>query len=402
MTTRATVRLMGAIMMLHTADFVFAQRRPTSIPDNVSCARCTIQAIRTASFGDTAGPGEIVQFPSVIERDGRGRFWVIERGVPKVYSADGRFIKEAGRSGGGPGEFRAAIELVALPGDSTLVIDGPLARGTIYGPDLAMRRTVRLTGLSPQPAIVIRWPVIWGNGSTSNTAGAGRTLHAMSLASAEAVVLRSFDTREGNVRSSPYDAISQLLSPPRSNSVWTANRLVYQLTQWDMAGNTLHQFVRTPKWFSKPSMPWSGNFTTPPPPFVRAIHEDSDGLVWVYVSVPGPDWEHAWDRVRATPAIEYPTSQINTEKLWVTTVEVIDPRARRVVARTTLDSFVAGVMADGTAWSQVSDDDGRRRIQLTQLNLIRAEGRQPFSQSRRAPLFSAAQTQIRPGAAKSR
>jgi hypothetical protein len=39
--------------------------------------------------------------------------------------------------------IRGATEVVALPGDSVLVIDGPLARGTIYGPDLNMRRSLR-------------------------------------------------------------------------------------------------------------------------------------------------------------------------------------------------------------------------------------------------------------------
>ncbi|MNC98810.1 hypothetical protein D3C83_168810 [compost metagenome] len=55
----------------------------------------------------------------------------------------------------------------------------------------------------------------------------------------------------------------------------------------------------------------------------------------------------------------------------MTTIEVIDPKTKRVVVRTTLDSYVGGVLADGSVWTPVNDADGRRSVRIMQLTLNR-------------------------------
>lgn len=368
MTTRFLVSALTGVV----GTTLFAQQPPTAIPDVVSCARCVVRTTSTVALGDTAGPGEMISFPSSVVRDMRGRFWVTGSEPPKVYGADGRFIKELGHKGQGPGEFILGSGLVALPGDSMLVIDAGLNRATVFGPDLKMGRTILFAAFSPHPAVAINWPtLVWGNGPINTSAAAGFPLHAMSLASDEAVVLRSFGPGDGQVRAGGWTAISQRLSTPRGNSVWSANQLDYQFAHWDTSGERLGQFSRTPKWFATQSMAWLGNTKTPPPPWVSCLYEDRDGLVWVFINVPSPHWAEAWDQVRGSSAIEVPGSKINIEKLFVTTVEVIDPRVARVVTRTTLDSNVGGLLADGSAWSFVSDADGRRGVRVTTLALDR-------------------------------
>ena len=46
-----------------------------------------------------------------------------------------------GRTGSGPGEYRAPSALVLVPGDTLLVLDPPQARFTFFGPDLKAGRT---------------------------------------------------------------------------------------------------------------------------------------------------------------------------------------------------------------------------------------------------------------------
>jgi hypothetical protein len=368
MVTTSSRTLLSCAAACVTAAALAAQS-PSVVPDAVSCATCSIRTVRTFSLGDTSGLGEMVSFPSAIARDLQGRFWVNGDGVPKVYAADGQFIKELGRKGKGPGEFANAWAIAALPGDSVLVIDGSLSRGTVFGPDLKMARSILFPGWSPRRVTIVRWPtLIWGNDLTSPPGRTKYPLHAISLAAHEAQVVRSF----GEAGDTAYGANSRVLSPPRGGTVWTANTLFYQLTQLDIAGEMRVRLVRTPQWFATQSMAWMGNPRTPPPPSIAGVWEGADGLVWVFVSVPSPHWGDAWDRVRGSTAIEYPASAIDIEKLFVTTVEVIDPLAKRVVARTTLDSYVRGVMADGSVWSLESDDDGRRSVRVTTLALERA------------------------------
>jgi hypothetical protein len=66
--------------------------------------------------------------------------WIEERLVALDFrSGEARDI---GRVGGGPREFRLPASLVALPGDSTLLVDVGNGRFAIVGPDLAIHRTM--------------------------------------------------------------------------------------------------------------------------------------------------------------------------------------------------------------------------------------------------------------------
>lgn len=82
--------------------------------------------------------------------------WIEERLVALDFrSGEARDI---GRVGGGPREFRLPASLVALPGDSTLLVDVGNGRFAIVGPDLAIHRTMSARptevrfGLTPRSA----------------------------------------------------------------------------------------------------------------------------------------------------------------------------------------------------------------------------------------------------------
>ena len=66
--------------------------------------------------------------------------WIEERLVALDFASG--TSRDIGRIGGGPREFRLPAGLVALPGDSTLLVDVGNGRFVIVGPDLAIHRTM--------------------------------------------------------------------------------------------------------------------------------------------------------------------------------------------------------------------------------------------------------------------
>jgi hypothetical protein len=91
-------------------------------------------------------------------RDGRVLItdWIEERLVALDFSSGD--ARDLGRVGGGPEEFRLPAGLVALPGDSTLLVDVGNGRLAVVGPDLRIHRTFSASpsearyGLTPRYA----------------------------------------------------------------------------------------------------------------------------------------------------------------------------------------------------------------------------------------------------------
>lgn len=73
-----------------------------------------------------------------------GRIVVGDAGSSEVrlYDPQGRFISAAGRSGGGPEEFRRMGDLIAAAGDSVVVFDAATRRVSVLAPDGTFVRSV--------------------------------------------------------------------------------------------------------------------------------------------------------------------------------------------------------------------------------------------------------------------
>jgi hypothetical protein len=78
-----------------------------------------------------------------------GRIAIAEFNSPptiRYFSAEGRFLMQIGRSGGGPGEFRAIAAVFRTPGDSLIVYDPWQARLTYLTPAGKVGRQVSRPG----------------------------------------------------------------------------------------------------------------------------------------------------------------------------------------------------------------------------------------------------------------
>jgi hypothetical protein len=339
-----------------------------TIPDAVSCARCTISTRSIVRIGSADGPGALSGMSSVM-LDSRGRYWVFESETPpKVFSSDGRFLETIGSRGEGPGEFMGAGWPIQIPGDSLVLLDQQLRRATIIGPDLRIGRMIRLPG-SVYTSVVVHWPdTVISNGRIMSRNALHIPLHTVSFAGSVAEFMRSFG-HEGPPPSgyvNPF-AAQRRISASRSGGVWISPIGRYELSLWTASGTKMRTIQRTPSWFVPSDDVFLGTPTSPPPATIQGIREDpATGLIWVLISVAARTWREGWP---AQPGgREVSVRSIAFEKLTDTRIEVLDPSTGRLVAVGSIPG-PASLLRDGRAAVYTVDADDIPRMNIIELRL---------------------------------
>jgi 6-bladed beta-propeller protein len=123
-----------------------AQTRATDIDGRPSCVNCTIELRRVATLRPppSADPIGVVQH---VARNSRGDLFVSSsaRSSVLVFDGSGRFMRQFGSKGDGPGELRDVIGLHVGAGDSLYVFQLN-RRVTVFSSDFAAVRTFTLPG----------------------------------------------------------------------------------------------------------------------------------------------------------------------------------------------------------------------------------------------------------------
>ena len=118
--------------------------------------------------------------PYVIRRDSRGRYFVvtpeISPSVPLVFNRQGRYLRELGRAGAGPNEFRDAIALDVTPADTLYVFDRGNARLTVLDPALREVRTAPIPP-STNTAVVLATGTVVLNAAVGDPERIGHPYH---------------------------------------------------------------------------------------------------------------------------------------------------------------------------------------------------------------------------------
>jgi len=350
---------------------VFGQTAaPRVVPDEPTCPRCSIVVRPLVTLGTDDGVGSLNRKPMSVNVDSRGRYWVFqELEPPTVFSANGAVERMVGRKGSGPGEFRSANHGVVI-GDSMLVFDWMESRATMLGPDLKAGRTIRIrSGVGN--LLLLSWPnLAITAGYMSESKPPNSTMHRISLAGSELQVLGSFGPR-GTGGSMGNMAVQQIIGRAR-DGIWSTYWNRPQFTHWNRNGVMTASFVRRLDWYTGEAKGGLGTPTSPPTPLTGAVHQDDEGLVWLFIHTPAPTWKKGWD---APPTrypgggTEYSTRKMGYDKLFRTYVEVIDPARARVVTSHTIDVFVFEALPDRRAALYEVDDNGIPRVQIVSLSL---------------------------------
>ncbi|MGH9720845.1 MAG: 6-bladed beta-propeller [Bryobacteraceae bacterium] len=293
--------------------------------------------------------------------------------MPLVFDSKGQYVRTIGRKGSGPGEFVRPNELFMLPGDSVLVLDRGSATASVVGPDYRVRRVTRVPAAFPSIAVV-DWPRrVLMNGMIRSAESVGWPLHLVDMSGPEAKVLKSFGLNDGELRPSSARRSGQHLSVSQSGGVWAIDELRYRITEWTQVGTVARTLVRDPHWFRGESSGLRGGRNTAPSPRIAGISQDADGNLWIFALVAAENWQSAW---RGRPALmsgEVPASSFPPlDSLYQTKVEVIDPKAGRIVAAGQTPLLILGTIEGGVkAVAHATNADGAPVVSVLGFSLRR-------------------------------
>lgn len=110
--------------------------------------------------------------------DGAGRLYVFDDQAERIFvvGADGSFIREIGREGEGPGEFRMAVDFAALEDGRVAVADLEHRAYHLFGADGGFERMVRMGGDPSYTAVGTHMPLRGADAVATSTSGGAMTI----------------------------------------------------------------------------------------------------------------------------------------------------------------------------------------------------------------------------------
>ncbi len=327
---------------------------------------CTVEIVPTgvALRGDSTG--ETAPVPPVA-RLSDGRMVTGNRSAAEVlvWSAQGELESRFGREGAGPGELaRGPLTLLVLPGDTLLVRDNRmrlhtfLPSGTFLGSTLERGLSVSQESTHPLAdgrllATHVNWPI--GSDSAimilERSGEVSRRFGPLS---------RTLAARRTGQRFSTYAGGTDFWVAPGDDA-----ERGYVLEHWDTAGRLLDTLMRTASWLGEADTSWRARGLTSFP-FIRRVHVDSSGLLFVTVVTIPPPGEFG-----ERPPIEQVIDRA------ITRLDVIDPVNATVVASIVVPQTLSpqGMFAGSRiGYRAVQDSAGDESIRMLRLDLVASDG----------------------------
>lgn len=295
-------------------------------------------------FGEDDGPGSLFTITQHHVIDSEGQHWIADNSSIQVFDANGNWIRRVGREGEGPGEFDDAFPLAALPGGGVLAFDRSQARASDFTADGRLGTTVR-TLSEVQWASVLESGALILNRVYVDEDAPGRILWVVKPGQSldrptamEPVEINRFR---------PWDT-TRLLAPSTKSpdQFWAAVKNRYHVELWDVStGRRTAVFTRDVDWFPDVVVEAGGNQVSPskpPPASLESVYQDTNGLVWLAVSVPAPDFAaHLREEVYGDRTVWVPD---NPSNLWVSMVEVFDPASGEIVYSQRFDRRIIKIL----------------------------------------------------------
>ncbi len=256
----------------------------TGFPETCTPDSCEIVLSHVATISDAFKPGIFPQGElRLVDRDGQGRLFMSSHDGFVVFDSLGQLITEVGGRGSGPGEFQLPLPPLIGPGDSVHVFDLHLGRVSVFDSHLGLARTATVRD---------RADLVREDGSYI-TAAQVRTPEAFGfpvhLVTPDGSIVRSFGADTPQYRPGLRHLMTRKVGPGPGSTIWSAAPGRYVLYQWDPdSGTRLKRIEVASTWFEEVDR-WPRS-TEPPPPVIQGIWGDDDGLIWVFLLTPGPDW----------------------------------------------------------------------------------------------------------------
>ncbi len=342
------------------------------VSDSLECPRCQIVRNVEARLHSAAPEGEIDEMPLGVRRNARGETWVLSQAMgPRIYDSRGGFSRAIGRTGRGPGEYSAVDDLVWLPGDSVLLVDGINRRATVLSPTGRVHRAIQMPSTFLN-LLVLEWPSrVVGSATMASPDARGRGLHIVDLSGSSARVVRTFAPTSESSQSSSWAATFHYVASTSSGELLSATPHSFAVYSWVLDGRLKSSLVRR-----GPSIPVNvpeqdvGTPRTPPSPAVTGLMVDTEGLIWSFLRVPATTWRQAWSAL-PPGASEASRRQIEWSKLFNTRVEVMDPARAVLIARGDIPGLVISTLGSGRVAVYGTSPLGEPEVRIDQLRLQR-------------------------------
>ena len=365
------------------------------IPSAPTCPKCRIELEHVVMLG--GGPEDSVDVGRPLRRNSRGEYFAPSRWVPyqvAVFSATGKLLKVFGRSGEGPGDYGSVAFLEIGRGDTLHVFDAIfLRRHTLLAP--GSWKVGRIAPIPVSPFLEREGTVMGPQGYVLLPDGryivnGARGDSALHLVGVHGELVRSFGVgyREEDPPPPPskrhlsvlepgeaaghrrVDVIRRQLASAGEGRIWAAYTNRYEIELWDTAGHRLRRLARETEWFK----PWRSDeiYATykrhllrererpgedapprPSPPGLLGLEQDDQGRIWVLL---------AGGNAPGAPPGNDAAGPI---------VEVLDPRAGRLVVSVRLGQRVRGFVGPGLVEvRETRESDGVEIVKVFRMVLV--------------------------------
>lgn len=355
------IRATSAVLFLATG--LSAQQ--AVIPDEPSCAQCTIALEKVVTLRTAHGPGSLVRSPKSVARNALGHYFVVDFGDRtsiSVFGPDGVFLKRIGRQGDGPGEF-TYLELVKiLQGDSIAAVERH--RIQILSPDGRYVRSFQLAG--PKYDLTQSDGAFLLAGTVPSRERIGFPLHEIGP---QGSFLRSFGVEEV-FRPDRMDWGASVIAASQDGSAVSISKNQFVIDLWSREKVHLRRAIRATRWFPaqlhRDALPTRD---TPRPPIVTGIQLNG-GIPLVVISVPHERWRQIVpDEIEVSGGRVVPID--DGEGYFQTRIEALDLQENTLLAARRFDVESYGFAGKDIIYSLRANPDGTIDTDVWRVTLTR-------------------------------
>ena len=320
------------------------------VRDNEGLCTTCVRLEELAVLGDTVGHG-FLQPSRLVTRDDLGRYWIGQVESLKVYASDGRFLREVGRAGEGPLEFRRVAFVHAGSDGHVRVLDPRNVRESVIDANFALIEEQRLPGriASTYSTAALAGGYVVNSWVTS----AGMIGLPLHIIRGDKVV-RSFGLSDAT---GPLDAFRSLrVVAARSDGIIAAaSRFAYSVEVWDSSGSRLVDFHHEISLNDVEVKQAPYNLTDHPKPHeLMAIRFDDAGRLWVLFRMMRNGWERQYEPQ------QFPNGMVGIRRrlsstlnsIYESRLDVIDLRSGTVVVRAHLPGLFDAFVGEGLLLEQ--------------------------------------------------
>ncbi len=314
-----------------------------------------IDARPIARLGEIEGDGTIAGPPDVIVRNSRGEIALASEDNAthiKVYSPAGKFLRDVGKKGKGPGEFQS-ITAITLVADSLYIFDEGNYRVTILSPDYTFIRAFPIqihvddAKLLPSGEFVV-------NGDIHSRDRVGFPLHRLNRSGD---IVSSFGSQVTlNRRFSP-GLLRRRLALSSGGDLWVAHTTQYLLEHVNSGGAIDRRLIRQANWFKPYVTPWDVTPKIPPPSVMTDLHADSQNRLWASAIFPVRRYSKYLSKTPTLMEGQRVYRILDHGGMYDSYLEVIDPVKGQVLARRQFDDLIAG-WVDANHFATYVEKDG--------------------------------------------